>query len=321
MSIERLAGAEWQRDAVLIDFQRPQEIEDVSLSEEEIKPTHLVQGRVLAGKEIVDWTLEIPEELRYDGIATFVPGYLGIKQSSRKPRNALAQEGIAALSYSPAREGGESRLASFKDPQQLHVITLRTIAADLRLRRQEIARTTPNANRIDVDRKLMFLHSMGGLAGPRYAALEPGAVEMLIGYATVGFGHPTIEELAVDVPKGVIDSTRHELLPAFWDGAIQINLRNLKDIIRYYSRLRVIFEGLSCLRDDVSDEVGKLDDRGIPYHYLGFGRDILVRPDPKIAEVVTSFDVMKTYGHLAPQVKSRKVAKKITELAQLPLAA
>jgi hypothetical protein len=150
---------------------------------------------------------------------------------------------------------------------------------------------------------------------------DPGTVEMIVGYAPVGVGHPTMQELAMDIPKGTASSVRHELLPAFRSGAIEINIRNLRDIVRYYSRLRVIFEGLSCLRDDVTDEVGKLQDQGVPYHYLGFGRDILVRPDQKIAEVVKSFTVMEQYGHLAPQVKAQKVAKKVTEFAQLPLAA
>lgn len=298
-------------------FQSPQpEGSFISVNGDKSRPpSHLIQGAVAVGDEKVDWTLEIPEDLRYDGLAEFVPGYLGIKQSSRKPRNALSDNGIAALSYSPARNGGESRLASFKDPQELHVRTLGAIATDLRDRSAEISSKVPNGNKVNLDKKLLVLHSMGGLAGPRYAVQEMDAVHQIHGYATVGFGHPALAELALDLPKGMAGSIKHELLPAFKNGALEINLRNVRDIVKYYARLRVIFEGLSCLNGDVTDEVSKLADNGIPYYYHGFGKDILVRPVPAIADFVTSFSVMEQYGHLAPQVKSGKTAAKVTELA------
>lgn len=284
----------------------------------ETTPTTLFQGRVLVGEEPVDWTLEVPEQLRYNGIAIFVPGYMGIKQSSRKPRNALANEGIAALSYSPSRGGGESRLVSLKDPQLLHVETLRLITANLVERQDEIVKTVPNGNLLDFQRFILVLHSMGGLAGPRFALQEAGKVEMLVGYATVGFGHPTLQELLKDIPTGLGGSIQHELIPAFTMGAIELSLRNMRDFIRYYARLRVISEGISCLTGNVLDEVEKLDDRGVPYHYYGFGKDILVRPDQTVSEYVTSYSLLDRYGHLAPQVKARKVAK---EMAAMVLAA
>jgi hypothetical protein len=258
----------------------------------------------LAGKDIARWTLEIPEDVRYPGIATFIPGYLGIKQSSRSPRNAAAQEGIPTLTYSPSRDSGESPYDVYRDPQSLHVTTLQAIAADLRSRKDEIRTKHPNGNQINVDRKTLICHSMGGLAAPRYAISESWAVEAIHGLATVGFGHPTLSELAVDIPKGTAGAVKHELLPAMKSGVIEINMRNLRDIFRYYSRLRVLFEGLSCLGGRVIDDVEYLSDRDIPYHYMAYGRDILVRADSAVSEFVASHTTLEKYGHLAPQAKA-----------------
>lgn len=277
----------------------------------------MAHGRVVAGQDIVDWTAEFPENPVYDGLAMIVPGYLGVKQSSRSPRHALYENDIACVSYSPARVGEKVWYDGYDDPQAVHAETLLAIAYDLRARRQDIIRQAPYAEQIDFDRKLLVPHSMGGLAAPRYALMEPGAVDAIHGLATVGFGHPTLPELAIDIPKGVAGSIRHELLPALLGGHIEINLRNARDVNRYYSRLRFIFEGLSCLNHRTEGEVARLDELGISYHYLGFGRDILVRPTNDIADHVASLTVMDKYGHLAPQVKADKVAKHIAGLVMI----
>src|SRR5680860_652296 len=66
---------------------------------------HFFHGQIEVGDDDVVWRLEIPENLAYEGLAIFVPGYGGIKGSSRGPRSAMADEGFAMLTYSPSRRG------------------------------------------------------------------------------------------------------------------------------------------------------------------------------------------------------------------------
>ena len=270
--------------------------------------TNLYHGHINIGGG-VDWTLEVPENPDYKGIVLFGPGYLGIKQSSRAPRAAGAQIGEATLSYSPAREDGAAMFKAFQDPQFLHAKTLGEIFNDLQKEKPKIIRYIPGADQLDFDRITLKLHSMSGLSGPRFALEYSQAVEKIIGYATAGFGHPTLGELAMDFPRNVVGAVKHEIIPGFTTDTLEFSFRNLRDVVNYYRRTRVLFEGLSCLQDKTIKEVGILRDRGIPYHYLGFGRDILVRPSPDIAQYVSSFNVMEKYGHLAPQVKADKVAQ------------
>jgi hypothetical protein len=279
------------------------------------KPTKLFHGNIEMGADAVKWTLEIPEDIIYEGIAIFSPGYLAIKQSSRSIRHALAQQGISALTYSPARRDGESWWVSAEDPQKIHAETQRAIGKDLR-QRSDIKNSAPNSSRIDLNRKILIAHSMGGLAATRFAQMEPGNIEMIVGLAACGFGHPTLAELATDIPGGILNSLKHELIPAIQRGNIAVNLRNIKDLINYYTHMRVAFEGISCVFDDVREDVAKLDDKGIPYFYEAYQHDILVRPDKSVAKYVRSHEIVANAGHLQPQKRPERVAHRIGKLVQ-----
>lgn len=294
------------------------QFEGVSLGGEGLR-THLVQGNVPVGRDLVKWTLEVPEEPRYDGIGLIIPGFLGIKQSSRNLRNALAQEGISSVSYSPPRDGEEPVSDTFLDPQGLHAKALGSITDNLQERQGVIKRFVPGGNKLDFDKYLLLPHSMGGLAAPRHALTMPSGIHAIYGLATTGFGNPTLGQLLVDIPRKGKDSVIHEIIPAAKSGAIELNWRNFSDVTRYVNRLRFIFEGISCIttdgRHNVSEDVGRLEDRGVPYIYNAFGRDMLVRPDEeKVGAVVTRFILMEKYGHLAPQAKAEKVAKQIADV-------
>ena len=204
---------------------------------------------------------------------------------------------------------------AFKDPQYLHVKALGEIYADLINEQKNIMGVIPSANLLDFNRIKLRLHSMGGLAGPRFALKHLQAVESITGYATVGFGHPKPFELAQDMPSKLPGSLKHELIPGITNGVLEFTARNLRDIIHYYMRLRVIFEGISCIRDKTIKEVDQLRDHGIPYDYIGFGNDMLVRPAADIAQYVSSFTIMDKYGHLAPQVKADRVARQAAKIA------
>ncbi len=279
--------------------------------------TFLAHGAVVVDNDIVRWTLEIPpnEHLVYNGLAVFCPGYMGIKRSSRLPRNALAQAGLATLSISPAREGCESMQECITDPQKLHVDALLAVADDLRENRFRLAQTLPGFRAIDIDRKLMVPHSMSGLSVPRYALKETSAVEAIYGLATVGLGGPKLEHLAVDIPRGLLGSFKHEVVPAIKLGVVHPSLGNLREFGRYALRLRTLFEGLSCLNHNAVDDVQELADKGIPYHYEAYERDILVRPNPHLADIVNDYELIEGYGHLAPQVKAPSVAGRIAVYA------
>jgi hypothetical protein len=274
--------------------------------------THHVSGCVAVGRDSVEWDLEIPEDLRYDGIVILKPGLLGISGAYQEPQAALAQEGMATLRYPPARDGDESWLESLEDPQGLHVQTSLAIIADLQERQFEIAKRVPNGNRLDFGKFSLLLQSMAGFAGPRVALAMPSGIHGIYGFATTGFRHPTPRELIEDVghPRGFLHLAR-DVGSAFWSGGIALSRQNAGDVFHYAKRLRFLFETISCMRDDVIEEVGTLQDKGVPYIREVYGRDRLVRADPATADQVTKQLVIEDAGHLALQAKRNEVAARV----------
>lgn len=275
-------------------------------------PTTFIHGEVNVGRSQSKFTLEIPSDPAYDGIAIWTPGYLGIKQSSSEPRKEVAASNIAVLSYSPVRRG-RNIWEDCSDPQKAHAETIQAIDVQLQDLRPRIDRLT-GGKKIDVNKKLLLAHSMGLLAASRYAKMESGKIDMVMGLGGVGLGHPLPSEIGIDLVKGLPALVKYELIPALKERHIKVNLRNLRDFVDYYSHLRIMFEGLSCLQDDIREDMSGLKDRGISSAYLGFQYDVLVRPDQQIGDHVDAFQIMKNAGHLAPIIKAKKVALIIKEL-------
>lgn len=295
--------------------EHPHESEGVFL----LRSTQLVQGQVEVDGKRSNWTLEIPEgELAYDGIAHFIPGYGGIKQTSRAPRGALASRGYATLTSDAFRGGVLCSGDDIRDPQRLHTRGQLAIAADLRNRRDEIVRKYPNGSNIDFDKKLLIPHSMGGAPAVAYAETESNAVDMIINLATIGRGSPTLKDFLHVSPLDVAASIRHELVPAIKNGAIEMNVQNLYKIVHYYARLRAVLEARSCLTLDLSERLADLQSSGIIVRNIDFEHDILVPTPPWRADVM-----MNNMGHLAPQCKAQQVAGKIIQLEheRFPIAA
>jgi len=273
-------------------------------------PTNLVQGQVVVNSKRLNWTLEIPQDgLAYDGIAHFLSGFGGIKQTSRAPRQALAAQGIATLTSEPARGGVLPTLEDITDPQKLHTNAQLAIAADLRLRRNEISRKIPNGRHIDIDKKMLLPHSMGGAAAIGYAEHETATVDMIVNIATIGRGAPTLTDILRISPKDVLKSLYHEMLPAVLNERIELSMRNVMDVIHYYARVRTLFEANSCMRLDLRPRQKNLIDKGVDIRSLDFEHDILV-PIPKHQADV----MLKNAGHLAPQCKPNVVAAEIAHL-------
>src|SRR5690348_8473729 len=88
------------------------------------QPTVKIHGsvRVHGAKEHTPWTAEFPEnELAYNGLVLLLPGWGGIKRSSRGERHANAVNGIATATFDPARVSGRDPVRNLIDSQHLHV--------------------------------------------------------------------------------------------------------------------------------------------------------------------------------------------------------
>ncbi len=276
------------------------------------------QGEVAMREEDLTWTLTVPENLAYDGLAMFVNGYTGIEQSAHAPREGLSSNGIATLSYSAAR-GGANWLEGVTSPQRVHAIGIKRLAADV-MQRADIKTQLPNAKELDFEKLLLVAHSMGGLGASRYAEMEPGHVDAIINLAACGYGHPTLKELISDLPKGSLPGVWHELIPSLLGGEIKATRRNMHDLRNYILKRRYPFEGLSCLLEDSRPRVSRLRDLGIFVAYQAYEHDILVRADPAVAEYVDYHETLPGAGHLAPMRKKMLVGSKVREILENRLA-
>lgn len=88
-----------------------------------------------------------------------VPGFGGMKRSSRELRDALAeQEGLTTISLEPPRNGG--LVHDVLDPQRVHVDALAAILQDLPNNEQlDEAR---NGYSLNFGQVILLPHSMGG---------------------------------------------------------------------------------------------------------------------------------------------------------------
>lgn len=258
------------------------------------------------------WTLQVPENIAYDGLGTFVPGFSGIGGSSHGPRGAMVDEGFAFASYTPARKAA-SWYETARKPQVLHSKTIHEIGKAI-ANSSEVQQQAPNAKAIDWQKKLLLAHSMGGLGATEYALHAPGSVDAMMKLAACGYGHPTLAELAEDMPGGILGSSWHEILPSILRGYLPATKENLLDLIDYFKHVRVLLEGNSCLRHDTREDDADLRDGGIYIAYQAYEYDILVRADPSVAEHVDYHEIMPNAGHLAPIRKRRAVAHRVSEI-------
>lgn len=286
------------------------------------QPSFLLSGKVLVGGDVVEWTAEFPENLAYEGIAHFLNGFGATERSSHSFRHAAAEAGYATVTSDTARKDGKGFASRAQHPQQLHFDTLCAVSLGIEACRSEIRRKAPNGKDIDLNRKLLLPHSMAGLAATHFAEKEPNSVDAIINLATVGYGTTSLNQMARNVPRGIIPCVIHELLPAMRSGDIEFSLTHLIEEIRYFCSdvTRPVFEGLSCLRGDVRPAAERLQRLGVGILYLAFEHDILVSPDPKVAKYVDIHGIMAGAGHFAPQRKARKVMEEVVPMHKEYLA-
>lgn len=292
----------------------PAEINSSAFFVSDQQPTVKIHGsvKVDGAKEAVPWTAEFPEEISYNGLTLLIPGFGGIKRSSRDERNANAEMGRPTISYDPARIGG-SVYENIMNSQDLHTRTAEGIIFAVQ---DEIAtnHSIPNRSQIDTTRVVASVHSMGGYPGTELGLRHSGMVESVIYKGAAGFW-----------PLSVLDIRPLRLAQAVKDyamsGRIEPNLNNLYRIVRYYGRdpSRTLGEMATCFLDDISEQVAGLADRGVTTGYLAFENDELVsakKAREKTEGIVGQFALLAGIGHLGPQSHPEETARATFDLQQ-----
>lgn len=299
MSVEQLSSAEFTDSAFLVQEQQP---------------TVKLHGavRVEGEKRPVEWTAEFPEALTYEGITLLVPGFGGIKRSSRDERHANAVQGRPTISYDPARISGSVHENLF-NPQDLHIRTAEAVIFAVQDRISS-DRSIPNRGQLNVDRAILSGHSMGGFPVTELGLKHPGMTEAVIYKGAAGFWPLAVSEMN---PFGLLQ----EINTYIASGRIEPSIRNLQRIIRYYTRdlSRTAGEAATCLTRDVSEDIVRLGEMGVNTAYLAFENDPLVPADRarQIAKpIVNRFATLKGVGHLAPQIYAEDTAWATWDLQQ-----
>lgn len=283
--------------------------------------THCTSGVIHVGSEALKWTMEMPEDLRYEGLGIFVPGFGGFKGTSKAPTHAMAEAGIASLRYGPLRKGAAGRVESLFHSQEAHVEALEKVAADV-LDHKGVQKL-PNADLVDFSRFWLVPHSMGNGAATPFAINNSGKVEGISYLATVGYGSPTPFELPVLVAKGLLPAIRHEIVPYIRSGHIDATLRSVLQVLRYYSTnpVRTIGEAAFCLTADHIESTIKLGELGLYRAYIRAQHDILVYPDEDKAGIFNDFGTMPDVGHLFAQLKPRQMTTQVVRsIGRQPLS-
>lgn len=266
-------------------------------------------GEVTIGRSPVSWQAAVPENRIYDGWGMIVPGFSGVGCSSEAPGTGHVNEGMPTVVFNPARKSQKSFMEDLADGQAIHVATIKAVFAAVKEIEPTIKRTIPDSNNLDSGRQVLVPHSMGGLAATRYALGETGSTEAILHKASCGFGHPTLAELAMDVPKGALAGLIYELVPSLSRGDIKLTMANARQFIEYFRHLQVLAEAVSCLTDNSRGGTQQLMEAGVYVDYEAYQHDVLVRPDPGIAQFVHGHRIMPRAGHLAPIRKARHVAR------------
>lgn len=291
---------------------------DEILNQGQCGPVFLIHGQENVFGSKVNWTAAIPEELTQESLNVIVPGFGGIKRSSRGLRTANAENGAATVSYAPARDDNQSVFHNLTAPQDVHVATIDAVINGVgRALVSKEHHGLPHRRSISNDDVVLIPHSMGGLSATPYALENMGRIRAVHYLAAAGFGDPTILSLVESVSKDLKWSIKNELLPLGLSSNFHPAYRNLARIGLYYaSHLdRTVGEANSCLTEDICEDVDTLTNEGIYTTYDSYEHDFLIMPNENIARIVNEYRMRKGLGHLAPQVHPRTVADHIHERA------
>lgn len=265
----------------------------------------------------VKYTVSVPEKLDSPVVHVIVPGFGGVKRSSRGLRNALASlENLVAISFEPARGGGIVR--DLLNAQKVHADTLSAILQDLP--DNEELQETPNGHELDLSQAVLLPHSMGSLSATERARLYPDETQSVIYMGSVGLGPKVMLGF---IPRLLMSSSQDvagkyaqgKLVP----GANRLDLAYRA--ARYYllNPRRTVGEIGSCFTADIRKPVRLLDILGVNTAALYFDADRLVPTDKstiaQVEEMVQICEVMEGYGHLAPQRHPFEVAARLGSIS------
>lgn len=285
--------------------------------------TYIAHGTVPTANSLIEYNAEFPETLVYDGWALIGSGFGGLEQTYRPLLHALALEGFFAATFTPQRNDDHSLWEQLSDPQQLHVDTIEALASAVP-QNPEVREILGPYRLPNFKRLLLLPHSMHGIPAARYAAMRPDTVDAILNLASVGYGSPTLGQLAITTPTGIIQALKHELIPYLTSGDIDISIANVLGFIHYFAKnpARTAGELISCLRTDIRPVAEQLDNRNVKNAFIAMQYDCLIPPNDNIADTVDLYHVLPGTGHLSPQVKAAKVARAAkATLQQLHLAA
>ncbi len=278
-------------------------------------PFHVKHGLVEVSGQEIQYTGAYPEELKYDGVAITIPGFGGFKQTSRPLRTTLAQEGVATITYGPARDDDYNTADRLLNSQELHTKTVEAIIEDLR-DNPYVRSEVPNGGKIDFDRIWLLPHSMGNLAAADFAEEHYSQVEAITSLAGVGHGSPTLKQFLnpLFIPKAAL-AIRHEVLPYLKSGLVDINAANAYRALHYYAKnpTRTIGEAIACLTTDLRPTYERLGELGVKTAFIAFEHDCLIPVNVQIAENVDQYREVRGTGHLAPMLKSARVVSHAIE--------
>lgn len=290
--------------------------EQSSISPENSVDMRVFDGRIQVGGDETHWTLRVPMNRVYDGVVTIVPGFCGYESSMAGLGNELAQNGYTTLTYDPIRKP-RSLLDSFHDAQGIHVTTQETIADEMHAKMSslEFRRQISQPKKLDLDKKILVPHSMGGLAAARYAAKNSLSVEKLTNVAALGYSQFSLGALFRYYPH-IINNSSQELVKAYHKEDLDLTIKDIGHMMKYCLRPQAIFEAISCFRQSVLKDVAHARAEGVQVGYVALGNDLVVRPNENIANYVDHYSVMEGAGHLAPATKPRLVATHVIAALQ-----
>jgi pimeloyl-ACP methyl ester carboxylesterase len=246
-----------------------------------------------------------------------VPGFGGFKRSSRKIRNALAQnEEFAAVSYEPSRHGGirNDLLAA----QKVHIDTVNVIIQDLADNQQ--LQDIPASHDIDYDRVVLVPHSMGGLPAVEHAYRHPEDVSRIILMATVGSEAAVklgfVPRLGFSVKNELVPSAARGKFGGIKDGGIM-----LSRAVKYYGSnpVRTVGEIASCMLADQREKIEALGELGVKTALYLLGSDELIpaeRSASAAGDLVDYVEIAEGLNHLAPQTCYEQVATDVSRISQ-----
>lgn len=276
--------------------------------------TITVHGEVFVAGTAVEYTIESPpeEHLVYEGLAIIAPGFGGFKRTSRPLRHEMAMAGVVSVSYSPVRRDDHSIWSRLARSQQAHADTITAVASDIAKQGLDNTDVAP----VDVTRRVLLPHSMGGLATAQHATdVTHGKTEAIINLAAAGFGSPTVPELLQTVPKNLHRAIFQELIPFIVSGKVDVTPQNFWRFLHYYgvNPARTVGEMYACLSTDVRPTIWQLGRQGVLSAFLAFEHDALIPPNENLVDTVDYYEVIPKSGHMAPQLKAKEVAKGVTD--------